>query len=254
MSVQQDFFNVDMTPASVPIWLETFMGVDWLALRYSPVYYCWGVPLGDGAPVVVVPGFMATDFYLQEMYYWLRRMGYRPYMSQIGRNSDCMEKLVQKLLLTVDKAYQETGRKVTIIGHSLGGVLARASANLAPDKIDSVITMGSPIRGISSHPVVLELGNRVRKRVQVVQDRPGCFTGACNCSAADSLKTDLYPHVTQTAIYTKTDGIVDWRYCVNEELDTNFEVLGTHGGLAFNPMVYCIIARRLAEVSKKGKN
>ena len=63
-------------PANVPLWREALFGVDWLSLRLSPVYYGVGVPHGDGSPVIVIPGFLGSDTYLFEMYYWLRRIGY----------------------------------------------------------------------------------------------------------------------------------------------------------------------------------
>ena len=249
MSAQPYYFERDQKPAEVPIWREGLMGVDWLALRYSPVYYGWGVPRGDGSPVIVVPGFLATDCYLQEMYWWLMRVGYRPYMSRIGRNADCLDILVDKLLETVDKAYNQTGRKVNLVGHSLGGVLSRAAAYQKSEQIASVITMGSPFRGISSHPLVLDFGDRVRQRIKVVNDqtKPACFTGHCDCAAASALQNALPDGVGQTAIFTKSDGIVDWHYCINDDPATNFEVPGTHGGLAFNPFVYQLIAARLHE-------
>jgi len=91
-----------------------------------------------------VPGFLASDIYLGELYFWLRRMGYHSYMSNIGRNANCFDLQVDKLQKTVEKAYLETGRKVHLIGHSLGGMLSRAAAAERPDRVASVITMGSP--------------------------------------------------------------------------------------------------------------
>lgn len=255
MVAQREYFAPEEKPADVPIWREGLIGADWLALRYSPTYYGIGVPRGDGSAVILVPGFLATDFYLQEMYYWVWRMGYRGYMSRIGRNAECMEVLNQRLITTVDRAYQRTnGRKVHLIGHSLGGVLSRSVANRLPDKVASVITMGSPFRGISSHPVVMRFANTVRQRIQLVRQgetQPGCFTGYCNCPAATALRKSLPSDVVQTAIYTKTDGIVDWKVCINDDPDTNFEVKSTHGGLAFNPAVYSIIGKRLAAARKR---
>ncbi len=258
MSAQQDYyFAKDQKPASVPIWRESLMGVDWLALRYSPVYYGLGVPRGDGSGVIVVPGFLATDLYLQEMYWWLLRQGYKPFMSQIGRNAECLETLTNRLALTVEKAYNQTGRPIHLIGHSLGGVLARAVSARHPEKVASVITLASPFRGISSHPLVLEFSNVVRQRIHLVrnrQEQPGCFTGHCNCASAKALRNGLPEEIMQTAIYTKSDGIVDWRYCINDDPSTNFEVLGTHGGLAFNPCVYQLIGKQLAKAKSTRKH
>ena len=80
----------EMRHSNRPLWLETFAGLDWLALHSAPVYYGLGVPRGDGSAVIVIPGFLGTDHYLWEMNLWLRRMNYKPYMSGIGWNADCL--------------------------------------------------------------------------------------------------------------------------------------------------------------------
>lgn len=256
MSAQQDYFRREQLPADVPIWREGLIGIDWLALHYSPVYYGLGVPRGDGSAVILVPGFLATDFYLNDMYFWLMRVGYKPYMSKIGRNADCLNLLVGRLTATMEKASAQTGRKVHLIGHSLGGVLSHSAAVQRPDLVASVTTMASPFRGISSHPFVLNFGNVVRQRVQFVKKReqqPGCFTSACTCPTSCALQNKLPESVVETAIYTKSDGIVDWRYCISDDQASNFEVIGTHGGLAFNPLVYRLIGNRLSLAVKKAK-
>jgi len=239
-------FHKDQKAAARPIWLEALAGLDWLALRASPVFYGLGAPRGDGSAVIVVPGFMGTDLYLQEMRWWLRRIGYRGYLSGIGRNADCLDLLVDRLVDTIQKAHAETGRKAHLIGHSLGGVLALSAAALRPDVVDTVFTLGSPFRGIRSHPMVLEMGKLVRDRIARAHDesRPACYTGYCDCDAVSALHTQCV--VRHIAVYTKSDGIVDWNFCINDEPATNFEVKGTHVGLAFNADVYRLIADRLA--------
>ncbi|HEX2913693.1 MAG TPA: alpha/beta fold hydrolase [Chloroflexia bacterium] len=249
-------FQTESIPVNVPIWRELLVGVDWWSLHCSPVYYNFGVPHGDGSAVVLVPGFLATDDYLWELNLWLKRNGYHPYMSGIGRNADCFDLQVSKLRTTVEKAYGETGdRKVHLIGHSLGGMLSRAVAELIPDRVASVITLGSPFRGLSSHRLVLQANEALRNRLKTEgkrPDQPGCLTGACNCLAATALNQSLvYSQVMQTAIYSKSDGIVDWKNCINDDPSTNFEVISTHSGMTFNPMVYQLVGLRLAEAVKK---
>jgi hypothetical protein len=94
----------------------------------------------------------------------------------------------------------------------------------------------------------LKAAEIVRKRIQLKHGQgvlPDCYTGRCTCQFLDSLRRDLPQGITETAIYTRTDGVVDWRYCITEHPGVDFEVPGTHIGLAFNPAVYDIIARRL---------
>lgn len=229
-----------------PLWREAFVGIEWLALRASPVYYGLGVPRGDGSAVIAVPGFMASDFYLQEMYYWLRRVGYKPYMSRIGWNAECLNVLVNRLLETIERATEETGKKAHLIGHSLGGILSRSAAVQKPDLVASVIVLGSPFRGVRSHPLVMATAKQVRARIQINNKQPDCYTGFCSCEAVTALQEHFPAGVMQTAIYTKSDGVVDWRYCVSDHQEMNFEVKGTHVGLAFNHDVYRVIANRLA--------
>jgi pimeloyl-ACP methyl ester carboxylesterase len=241
-------------PAGSPIWLEAFFPLDWIALHASPVYYGFGVPRGHGQPVVLVPGFLGSDRYLTEMHLWLRRVGYAPYFSGIGRNVDCPEILTQRLLKTVRQAHEETGMKVTIVGHSLGGMLARAAAHRAPSIVEQVITMGSPFRSLRAHPLVLSAANFVRSNIVRERKRrhevtQNCYTPDCTCSFVRTLQDEeaVEPYGT-AAIYSKCDGIVDWHSCVEDDAALNNEVTATHIGMAFNPDVYRTVANLLAGV------
>ncbi len=242
-------FLKDQQPAAVPIWRETLVGLEWLALRSSPSFYGCGVPRGDGSAVVVVPGFLGTDWYLLDLYTWLLRTGYRPYMSRIGRNAECLDILVDRLFEAVEGAQAPASGKVHLIGHSLGGMLSRSAAARRPDLFASVVTLGSPFRGIRSHPLVLQASHRVRERIRrerASEVQPDCYTPYCSCGAVRGLQAPFPPSVPQIAIYTRTDGIVDWRMCINDDPETNVEVAGSHIGLVFNPGVYRAIARHLA--------
>lgn len=250
MSTSPNSYNRDQKSVSRPIWRESFVALDWIALHTAPVFYGLGVPRGDRSAVITVPGFMGTDVYLQELHCWLQRIGYRSYLSKIGRNADCMDVLVDRLLLSIQKAYDETHGMVHLIGHSLGGVLALSAAALRPDIVTSVITLGSPFRGIRSHPVVLEMSKVVRDRIRAARrdsSKPACFTGYCDCDAVSALQVPCPHSIRHTAVYTRTDGIVDWRVCVNDDPATNVEIQSTHIGLVFNPWVYELIADRLAQ-------
>jgi triacylglycerol lipase len=241
--------------SSLPLWREAFLGIDWISLRMSPVYRGVGIPRGDGSAVVVIPGFMGSDQYLGDMHSWLRRIGYRSYLSGIGRNSECPEILTVRLHDTISRAFEETGEPVNLIGHSLGGVLARGAAARWPDMVGSVVTMASPFRGVRVHPFVLQTAYLVRGRIvqkrrkgSKVRQTPHCYTGQCTCEFLSSLRAQFPEEVPQIAIYTKSDGVVDWRCCINELEDgSDVEVPGTHVGLAFNPQVYKHVARFLAE-------
>ena len=237
--------------APVPIWREGLRTLDWLALRSAPIYYQLGVPRGNGAPVITVPGFRGSDLSLPvlELDAWLWRLGYRPYRSRIGRNADCLNLLRDRLLGTIDRAYAETGVRVHLIGHSLGGVLARSAAVARPERVASVITLASPFRGLRSHRVVLHLSSDVHTRIHARRDDlpPECYTSHCPCPAMTDAHADLPASVAQLAIYTRTDGVVDWPMCITDDPTNNVEVSGSHLGMAVNPQVYRAIATHLAD-------
>lgn len=228
-----------------PLWPELLAGLEWLSLKASPVYYGLGVPRGDDSPVVLVPGFLGSDRSLLEIHLWLGRIGYRSYLSGIGRNAGCPDILMERLFETVERAYVETGRKVRLIGHSLGGLLARAAAVQRPEQIAQVITLASPFRQLSAHPLVLTLISVVRGRALEQHLSEG--GESCECSFMEALRAPLPASVARTAIYTKTDPVVNWRDCVESDERLNIEVRGTHIGLAHNRSVYREVARLLAK-------
>jgi len=249
-------FHPDISAADTTIWKEALFAADILLLHSSPIYYGLGVPRGDGSAIVLVPGFLGTDHYLGQLHAWLGRIGYRPYFSRIGFNAECPNLLIQRRLNeSVDTAVAETGAKIHLIGHSLGGIIARAVAGQRPKDIASVITLGSPFRGTVVHRAVLRAAEAVRLRILEEHGPrvlPTCYTGHCTCDFLCSLRRSVPASIQETAIYTRADGITDWRYCVTGNEANDFEVPGTHIGLAFNAAAYGIIAQRLAV--SEGKN
>jgi triacylglycerol lipase len=231
-------------------WTEALFAAEILLLHATPVYYGFGVPRGDDSAVVLIPGFLGTDLYLMELYAWLGRIGYRPYFSGIGINAECPNLLIQRHLNeTIERALAETGRRVHLVGHSLGGVIARSVAGQRPRDVASVISLAAPIRGTVTGRTVLHATEAIRQRI-LKEHGPGvlpeCYTGRCTCNFIDSLKRDIPDSMIETAIYTRDDGIVDWRYCRTRNPEVDFEVPGTHIGMAFNPSAYAIVAERLA--------
>lgn len=241
----------DGAASHLPIWQEALFGIEILLLHAAPVYFGFGAPAGDGSGVVIIPGFLGSDIYLVEMFAWLKRVGYHPYFSGIGVNNDCPNLLIRsRLNETIERACRETGGRVHLLGHSLGGLLARSVAGERPQQIASVITLGSPFRGTVLHPRVKDAVESTRQHILLRhgnQVLPDCYTGRCTCSFLSSLRRNLPSSIPHTAVYSKNDGIVDWRYCITGDPKDDFEVAGTHIGLAFNPSVYRIIAKRLAD-------
>ena len=167
--------------ADISPWTEALFAAEILLLHATPVYYGFGVPRGDGSAVVIIPGFLGTDLYLMELHAWLARIGYRPYFSGIGINAECPNLLVQRHLNdTIERALTETGRKIHLIGHSLGGVIARSVAGQRPRDVASVITLAAPIRGTATSRTILHAAEAIRQRILQEHGRgvlPDCYTG-----------------------------------------------------------------------------
>ncbi|MEB3415605.1 alpha/beta hydrolase [Alteriqipengyuania sp. WL0013] len=196
------------------------------------------LPSGDGHGVLVLPGFMASDFSTAPLRRLLLDLGYDAAGWDLGRNVRVDNARVEAMSGCLDALYRRNeGRKVSIVGWSLGGVFARELAKMHPDKVRSVISMGSPIsddRGHSNAARLFEMLNG--KEPEPL--RNGRFTGLGKA-----------PPVPTTSILTKSDGVVHWRGSVQKpEKDTeNIEVVASHIGLGVNPAAIYAIADRLAQ-------
>jgi pimeloyl-ACP methyl ester carboxylesterase len=233
-----------------PIWSEALVGAEWLTLRTSPIYSGRGVPHGDGDPVLLVPGFLAGDGYFFELRGWLRRIGYRTYASGIDRNVGCPDGRARDLVRRVREIHRETKRAVTIVGHSLGGMIARSVAERASGAVRRVVTLGSPFRGVRAHPLVLNAA------AALAAGGPGsdscgasarCMTSACTCPFARLVRDPDRATCDRRAIYSQFDGVVDPDACKEGDASLNREVRSTHVGMAFNRDVYGALAECLAE-------
>jgi pimeloyl-ACP methyl ester carboxylesterase len=195
------------------------------------------LPRGDGHPVLVLPGFLASDTSTIPMRNLLTQLGYDAVGWDLGRNIQITATRVKAMGACLNALHQRTGSKVSIVGWSLGGLLARELAKLHPEVVRQVISLGSPLsadRGISKVARIFEALNGP---VTEVQHR-GKFV---------DLGTP--PPVPSTSVFTKGDGVVHWRGSLQPEGPEreNVEVLASHIGLGVNPSVMWLIANRLAQ-------
>jgi triacylglycerol lipase len=237
-------------------WRFTLSHTDYLlqlvALLRDPVYQGVNVPQGRGEPVLLIPGFLAGDWTMRIMAGWLNRIGYRAYFSGIDWNVDCPNRTGELLQWRLDHITKHTTTPIIVIGHSLGGMLARFLGGNFPEKIRHVIALGSPIdRSLRIHPLVhsafLLLQPLRRFRGQTA---PHCGSLQCTCHFSRTVFSPLPAGVGFTSIFSKQDEIVDWRTSLDPYGD-NQEISGRHLGLIVNPSVYRIIARILTFYSQE---
>ena len=234
-----------------PLWKEAAWPMEWAKLRCSPVFFGIGVPRGHGETVVLVPGFMAGDLMMLELYRWLRRIGYRPWLSNITWNNDCPDETARKLERRVRAIADRTGDRLRLVGHSLGGMLSKYVVQESPELVDRVITVGSPFRDlVKAHPAIVGIwGDLKLKRSRVVGRnlKPSCGTGHCTCAFVSNMLQPKRVSPPQFSIYSKTDGIVDWTSCVEDDPEANTAIKGSHFGMVYNVAAYRAIAARLAQ-------
>jgi pimeloyl-ACP methyl ester carboxylesterase len=194
---------------------------------------------GDGHPVLVLPGLLAGDRSTAVIRRTLRRLGYdaRPWRLGANRGARAIGRDGERLVARVEEIFLETGRRVSLVGWSLGGVFARLMARRLPDRIRRVITLGSPFSGsprATNAAAIYELASATR--IDDAQNR--------------ALLAELQapPPVPSSAIYTRGDGVCAWQVCREDagEQSESIEVYGSHCGLGVNPAVIYAVADRLA--------
>ena len=233
----------------IPIFLEGRIALEHAALLRDPVLRGDDVPRGDGRPVLLIPGFLAGDASLGTMASWLKRMGYRPCRARMRANVDCTTRGLERLETELEQLHDRFGRRVALVGQSRGGTMARLLAMRRPELVDSVVCLGSPLTDqMAIHPLV---------RVQVTAvgalgslGVPGlfarsCQSGACCEEIRDQTVGEFPADIPYVSAYSKTDGIVDWRSCLDPAAEC-VEVGGSHVGMAVNARCYRVVADLLA--------
>ena len=214
----------------------------------DPVYYGKDLPKGNGSPVLLIPGYFAGDWSLSTLSRWLARLGYRAYLSGIDWNIGCPDEKSEQLGWRLARITDECGSPAVALGHSLGGVLARALAVKYPARVQHVITLGSPMR-------IAWTAVRARYRPAIrgfqalwhaLNNRPAqCGTDQCLCQFGEAVSSRFPRTVKLTSLYTREDEVVDWRACLTEDGE-NYEVSGGHMSMAVNREVYRLLAAILA--------
>jgi len=212
-----------------PLVLEARTPFEHRSLRRSPLWQGHGIPFGGSRPLLIIPGFLAGPGSTRSLALVLSRAGWAVETASVGRNSGPAYVGVDAASDDLRRMFDLTGHRVTIVGHSRGGQFARVLAVRYPSAVRQVIAVGSPllVKYPQFAPVkvpaeVLDRGWRagafgqvhLHREFEVDTDRSAAFPGG----------------VDFVSIYSRSDGIVDWRSCIDRAA-SSVEVIASHRGL-----------------------
>ncbi len=191
-------------------------------------------PRGDGRRTVLIPGWRSPEAAMAPIGTYLKRLGHDCQGWGLGTNDDDVERTRDRILERLPDLVAESGRPINLVGWSLGGVIAREIARSRPDDIHRVVTYGTPVLGGPTHTVgAASAGREECARITELQE---------HLDATDPIRVPI------TAIYTRNDGAVDWRACIDRSSCNvrMVEVGSTHVGLGLDPDVWLTAAKALA--------
>jgi triacylglycerol lipase len=232
-----------------PLWREARFGLEVAALLRSPVLRGDGLRDGRGRPALLIPGFMAGDGSLAPMADWLRRAGYRPLKAGMLANVACAGAGHERLKQRLERLVAQQGQRAVVIGQSRGGSMAKVLAARRPDLVCGLVTLGSPhVQPLAVHPVVragVEAVGRLGSLGIPGLFRRSCLDGDCCASFWEDLAAPLPPRVGFVAVHSRSDGIVDWRACLDPCADEQVEISSSHCGMAVSPAAWRAVAAAL---------
>lgn len=224
-------------PPSKALWAREALA--WPELgAYVATMPWWGLmPRGDAHPVLVLPGLVQSDWSTRPMRRFLAARGYRASGWGQGRNTGRSRIVDDALVARLRAMHERDGRKVSLIGWSMGGLFARDLARRMPEAVRQVITLGSPFAGPP------KASNAWRLYEMLSGERAG------DPALTQRFRAPL--EVPASSIYSRRDGIVAWQCCIDDEAARpqveNIEVVSTHCGMGHHPAVLYAVADRLAQ-------
>jgi len=221
-------FNMVMESRSLLEWTSIYCLYPFIPKRIK----------GEGRPVLLIPPYLGDDTSTQFVRKYLTSLGFKTYKWELGFNmvkSHYIPRLEEKLA----DIYQEHQKKVSIVGWSGGGIFAKIMANRHPDQIEQILTIGSPIWGVMDMKTPV-YGLMEFFRGKSLKERNERFLA----------ELEPVPKVPVTCIYTKTDGLVPWKHCIEASSFRkdikNIEVFGSHSGMGANASVLLVTANMLS--------
>lgn len=224
-------------PPSLALLLLEFRAIPELASLAALYRALLKGPTGDGHPVLLLPGLLSSDWAMRPLAGYLRRIGYQPEGWGLGINRGPVAGIEQALQDRLAALADTHGRRVTLIGASLGGIYARQLSKVMPSHVRSVVTLGSPYAG----------SPKSTRAWRLYEWASGLKSDHCHDHLGGSLATPL--SVPSTSIYSHSDGICAWRGCISRPAarTENVRVPSSHVGMPHNPFAFHVIADRLAQ-------
>jgi triacylglycerol lipase len=232
---------------------EMLTMVDMGALFADPAFYGIGVPRGDGKLVVVLPGLLGNDLYLQPLRRWLAWIGYSPVRSTLEFNAGCLQRLREQVHREIMRQMDSAPGPIAIIGHSRGGLMGWALAHQLQEKVSHLVLLGAPVDAfrasvVSGNPLapagpVGRMLMRISDELRDVLD-PGCNYPDCRCAMVSDVMGSLNPHTSLLSIHGDDDLVVGEMAQATE--GQTVHVNASHVGLVYNPQVYHALGRFLA--------
>jgi pimeloyl-ACP methyl ester carboxylesterase len=233
---------------------EMFTMVDLGALITDPLFYGIGVPRGDGRPVVVIPGLLGNDLYLQPLRRWLGCIGYSPVRSTLAFNAGCLQRLREQIAAEIARRTDGDPTPVALIGHSRGGVLAWALASELQERASHLVLLGSPVATFRAsvasgnpYPPAGTVGRmlmRISEQLRELLD-PDCKYPTCGCPMVRDFASPLSARTAVLSIQG-TEDLVVRETAQSTGHGQNVRVHASHVGLVYNAQVYRTLGRFLA--------
>jgi pimeloyl-ACP methyl ester carboxylesterase len=224
----------DDPPGALLMLLEGRAPMEFFSL-FAALPWLYRMPRGDGHPVIVFPGMGTSDITTLPLRRYLRSLGYVTQAWGQGLNFGPRPGVIERAADDLRRLADRQAQPVSLVGWSLGGIYARELAKMHPEKTRCVVTLGTPFSG---HPKSTNVWRIYELLARSKVDDPALMA---------RIRTP--PAVPTTSIYSRSDGVVAWRSCINEPgpLTENIEVPASHLGMGANPFVLYAVADRLAQ-------
>ncbi len=217
---------------------------------------CWDSDIdADGLPTMLIPGFLTGDWSMSTMARTLKHWNFAPARSGIRLNVDCTFSLLDGLEHRLDVLTSRYGRPVSLVGWSRGGFLGKMLAIRNPDMVSGLVTLVSP----NANP--LAISSVAAKQIDLLTKMhafgmtgvmsQSCITGECAERVLDEMQRPFPDTVPYLGIWTRADGVVDWRACLDPDAKL-LEVDSTHLGIGNEPRILSIVAQQLIAMDQTG--